>query len=74
METYCDVPVKYRAKEYHATMNSRKKARKAFADFFGDVPIASFNEITKKWETCVNTRGNAYAARKRLKYRKKRDD
>jgi hypothetical protein len=28
------------------------------------------NPITNKFEPCVNHRGNAYAARKRMKYRK----
>lgn len=40
--------------------------------FLGDVPICRYNEETKKFEEVVNPRGNAYAARYRLKYRIKR--
>ena len=36
----------------------------------GDIPVARFNETTKKFEEVVNNRGRAYAARKRLAYRK----
>jgi hypothetical protein len=70
MEVYRDVPVVYKAKEYHATQKVSWVPRKSFALFHGDVPVARFNTVTKIWEECENNRGNAYAARKRLKYRK----
>lgn len=67
MEIYRDFPLVYRAKEYHAT---KKKNKRAFGIFFGDIPVAYFNSVTKKWEECVNTRGNAYATRRRAKFRR----
>lgn len=38
---------------------------------YGDIPVARYNEITGKIEAVDNPRGNAYAARKRQRYRKK---
>ena len=49
------------------------KLHNDFTNDFGDVPVAHFNEITNKIEDVVNTRGLAYAARKRQKYRNKID-
>ena len=45
----------------------------SFVNTFGDLPVANFNEVTNKWEEVVNNRGRAYAARKRLSYRKKHE-
>ena len=39
----------------------------------GDIPIVVYNDITKLFEPVVNTRGNAYACRKQLRYRKHKD-
>jgi hypothetical protein len=38
---------------------------------YGDVPVIRFNQITKKFEEVINTRGKGYAGRHRMKYRKK---
>lgn len=40
--------------------------------FYGDVPCVRYNDITDKFEPVDNPRGNAYAARLRMKYRKKK--
>lgn len=37
---------------------------------YGDVPVVRYNEITRKFEDVVNPRGNAYGARRRMRYRK----
>jgi hypothetical protein len=37
---------------------------------YGDLPGGRFNDITGKFEPCVNNRGYGYANRKALKYRK----
>jgi len=55
---YQDVPVVYEDKQGR--------------EFYGDVPCARLNEITGKFEVVDNHRGNAYAARHRMKYRKNR--
>ncbi len=38
--------------------------------YYGDVPVVRYNEITRKFEEVVNPRGNAYGARRRMRYRK----
>ncbi len=66
-----DAPVIIKAKETHI----RKIGGRLYNSFhltYGDVPCGRFNEITKKFEQVVNTRGKAYAARKRLMYRNKK--
>jgi hypothetical protein len=45
----------------------------AFCDDCGDIPVARINETTGKVEEVVNTRGRAYAARNRLKHRKRKE-
>lgn len=47
------------------------RLRKSFIKDYGDVPVVRFNPETDAFEDVVNTRGRAYAARKRLMYRKK---
>ncbi len=42
-----------------------------FTKDYGDLPVGRWNNVTKKMEEVVNTRGLAYATRKRLKFRKK---
>lgn len=39
---------------------------------FGDLPVCRFNEVTKRMEPVVNTRGLAYANRNQLRYRNKK--
>lgn len=59
---------------FHKCWHVRKiggDARHGFIRDCGDIPVVVFNEITKKIEVVVNTRGRAYGARKRLMYRKK---
>jgi len=56
----------------HKCCHVHKIGGKLHCDFtkdFGDIPIGRFNEITNQFEEVVNTRGNAYAARKRKKFR-----
>ena len=69
-----DICVKVKYKFKHI----RKMGGKVFNSFavdFGDVPVCRFNGETGKIEDVVNTRGRAYAARKRQMYRrnKKKD-
>lgn len=68
---YRDIPVKIRHKCSHV----RKVGGKSYYSFindYGDVPVSSINDITGKMEWCQNNRGSAYAARKRLQYRKRK--
>ena len=48
------------------------KTHNSFIIDYGDVPVGSINAITGKFEPCINHRGYGYAARKRMKYRKRR--
>lgn len=69
MVFYKDVPVPV----FHKCWHIHKIGGKYHRDFtkdFGDIPVARINEVTGKMEEVVNLRGNAYAARKRLKYKK----
>lgn len=47
------------------------KPHKDFTIVEGEIPVICYNKITEKFEDVVNNRGYAYAARKRLKYKKK---
>lgn len=49
-----------------------KRIHRDFTVDCGDIPVARYNNITGFWEHCVNPRGTAYAARRRLAYRKKK--
>ena len=64
-------PVVIEHKHWHVREIGGKRCR-AFAQDFGDVPVAHFNPVTKKFEDVVNNRGNAYATRKRKQFRKKK--
>ena len=69
-----DVPVKIRHKIWHVHKINGIH-HKDFTNDYGDIPVVRFNSISLKWEKVVNNRGLAYAARKRLKYKrnKKKD-
>ena len=56
---YRDVPVVYQDKQGR--------------EYYGDVPCARLNEVTQKFECVDNPRGLAYAARSRMKYRKRKN-
>jgi len=71
MVIWKDISVLYRAKEFHIKRIGGKLYR-AFCLSFGEVPVGNFNEISGKFEACENTRGRAYGARKRLRYRRKK--
>jgi hypothetical protein len=73
MEIYRDTDVPIRHKIWHIHKIGGKLHRD-FTNDFGDVPVGNFNEITNCFERCINTRGNAYAARRRLSYRKKKGE
>jgi hypothetical protein len=64
------VPVLFKDKITHVKKVCGKTYHSFIVDF-GDVPVARINEITGMVEDVVNSRGYAYAARKRMKYRKK---
>ena len=66
-----DIPVPIFQKVVHVK-RIRGRLYRSFIHDYGDVPVARFNSKTKKFEKVVNSRGKAYAARKRLKYRRKR--
>lgn len=70
MNIWRDIPVKIFHKFHHIKYIG-DRGRFSFAVDYGDVPVGSINPITGKFEPCVNTRGNAYAARKRKMYRNK---
>lgn len=65
-----DVPVIIEHKCWHIHKIGGTVHRDFTRDY-GDVPMGRFNAITGKFEECVNTRGNAYGARKRKMYRDK---
>ncbi len=69
MVIWKDVPVLYRGKIEHVRKVGGRLRRSFIVDY-GDVPVARFNDVTAKVEEVVNPRGLAYAARKRLCYRK----
>lgn len=64
-----DVKVKHKFSQIHKI--GGKRYFKFNVDY-GDIPVVRLNEITDKLEAVVNTRGRAYAARKRLMYRGKK--
>lgn len=51
-------------------LKGRKNARWSFVWDDGDLPVARLNDVTGKLEAVDNRRGNAYAYRRALKYRK----
>lgn len=67
---YRDVPVVIRKKVWHTTKPGGRR-RRGFCRNLGDIPVASYNSETTKFEEVVNLRGNAYALRNALKYHKK---
>jgi hypothetical protein len=73
MVIWKDVSVPVVMKEYHITKIG-KRVHFSFILTVGDVPICNFNEITGQVEAVVNTRGYAYAARKRKCYRPKKNN
>ena len=40
----------------------------------GDIPIATYNEITKYFEPVINNRGHGYASRNNMKFRKNKQE
>lgn len=67
-----DIPVKIKEKQSHI----KKVGGRLYNSFivtYGDIPVVNINEITGQMEEVVNTRGRAYAARRRLSYRSKKD-
>lgn len=68
MVIWRDIAVPIREKQHHIRKLGGR-IRHAFINTFGDVPVAEINETTRKIEEVVNTRGRAYAARRRLSYR-----
>ena len=68
MVIWKDVSVPVVMKEYHITKIG-KRGHFSFIRTYGDIPVCNFNEITGQVEAVVNTRGRAYAARKRQSYR-----
>jgi hypothetical protein len=70
---YKDVPVVIQHKCWHVH-KIKGINHNDFTEDYGDIPIVTFNEITKKFEDVVNNRGYGYAARKRKCYRKNNKD
>jgi len=68
-----DVPVPIIHKIWHIHKVG-KRVHRDFTKDYGDVPVAYFNRITKQFEPCDNPRGNAYAARRRLAFRRTKND
>ena len=67
---YKTVPVKIKRKMIHIRKIGGKIYNSIITDY-GEIPSVRYNEKTKKFEDVVNTRGNAYAKRNDLKYRRK---
>ncbi len=65
--------IKIRNKFWHIR-KLKKRLRRSFANDYGDVPVGRINEVTGKFEPTVNLRGNSYAKRNDVKYRKKKAD
>jgi len=67
---YWTSPVKLRHK-FHHVRKLYGRSRYAFAVDYGEMPISTYNDETQRFETVDHhLRGLAYAARKRMKYRK----
>ncbi len=71
MVIWKEVPVLIRHKFYQIHKIGGRLYYKFNVDC-GDIPVGRFNNITGKFEPCVNTRGLAYATRKRLKFYKRK--
>lgn len=67
---YRDVPVKTKRKGPHVRKIGGRLYGGVYLDY-GDVPVCTYNDITKKFEAVVNLRGKAYGARSRFCYRRK---
>lgn len=67
-----DTPVIIKHKIWCKKRKAIKPLKHRFILDNGDVPVVTLNEITKVFEPVINLRGNAYAARNRLMYRKKK--
>jgi len=72
MVIWQSVPVLIRDKVIHCKKIGGKLF-KSFITDYGEVPIARYNMQTKKWEEVENNRGKAYAARRRQKYRRRKN-
>ena len=70
MVIYKDVPARITHKCWHIHKIGGVLHRN-FTKDYGDVPVANYNEITGKFEAVVNNRGNAYATRNRMKFKRK---
>lgn len=61
----------------HKIPHIKKMGGKWYRSFVldrGELPVARINAITHQCEEVVNTRGMAYAARNRLKYRRNKKE
>ncbi len=65
----CPVVVKQKKTVYHKRVHPKRLQRRFHLDY-GDLPEVRLNDITGYFEEVVNTRGNAYAVRNRLKYKR----
>ena len=66
-----DIPAVIRRKISHYRKKIKPKDRSGgFVDTYGEIPVVRYNTTTKKFEDVVNPRGNAYATRNRLRFRK----
>lgn len=70
MVIWTTVYVPIREKQFHITKLGGR-VRNSFINTLGEIPVARYNDISKKIEEVVNTRGLAYGARRRLAYRSK---
>ena len=70
MVIYKSIPAIIKVKMEHVRKIGGR-LRKSFILDYGDVPVCRMNETTGKMEEVINTRGNAYATRNRLRFRKR---
>lgn len=62
MVIYQETNVKVYRKMWHIH-KAGKRVHRGFTYDYGDIPVALFNDITRKFEPVVNNRGCAYAHR-----------
>ncbi len=74
MVVYATIDVVVKRKMYHQKYKFLNKRNRhsgiGFCIDYGDIPTWTYNNITKKTESVVNTRGVAYAHRNALRYKK----
>lgn len=76
MVVYAEVDVIIKQKGYHQKRRFLNKRNQhtgiGFFKDYGDIPVWTYNDITRKAEPVVNNRGIAYAHRNASRYKQKK--